>query len=133
MRAWDLVLLMAMFSAMMGLIGNPLAGNLTENANISTGPQVITSSEFDGISDVGSADDSTLDIFAMSAKMAWTALILLITVLVRIIFIYDIIVNIFGGGPEAIAVGGLIQLMIWLIYAIGLYQLKSNTSIEGMA
>jgi len=69
---------------------------------------------------------------AKTAKMMFDAGIFLLMVLGRIVFIVDIIANVFGGTSDAWAVAWIIQLGIYLTYAIAIFQAWTKTSIAGM-
>lgn len=127
MRAYDLALFLALLGAVMGLLDSSA---VWAGGSIDTGPEVINQSAFDNIKVI--EDPSATEIFVDTMTYGWTALLLLFNVLLRIVFIADIISSVFGNSPEAIAVAATVQIGIWLTYATALFQAKTGKSLKGM-
>lgn len=130
MRAYDLALMLAIFAAVLGVLDECV---LFTGADISTGPDIITKEEFDDIQTIGAdGTESDLGIIAKTAKSAFEGIMFLLRVLGRIVWIVPIIVSVFGGSTEAESIAYIIQVGIWLTYAIAMFQAWSKTSIAGM-
>ena len=127
MRAYDLALILALFGAVMGLLDSSAVWS---GGSIYNGPEVINQTSFDNIKVI--ENPSGIDIAIDMMSYGWTALLLLFTALLRIVFIADIIASIFGNTAEAVAVAVIIQFGIWLTYAIAMFQAKTGKSLKGM-
>ena len=127
MRAYDLALMLALFGAVMGLLDSSA---VWDGGNIDTGAALINQSTFDELNTI---EEPTAEGFVEeSIAFSWAAVKLLFQVLVRIVFIADIIAGVFGNSTEAIQVASMIQMGIWLTYAIALFQAKTGKSLKGM-
>lgn len=130
MRAYDLALMLAIFAAVFGVLDESA---LFPGAEVSMGPDIITKEEFDDIQVVGAdGTESDLGIIAKTAKSAFDGVIFLLRALGRIIWIKPLIVNIFGGSSDAESIAYIVQVGIWLTYAIAMFQAWTKTSIRGM-
>ena len=127
MRAYDFALMLALFGAVMGLLDSSA---VWDGGAIYNGPEVINQSAFDNIKVI--ENPSALDTATDLLSSGWTALLLMFNVLLRIVFIADVVSSVFGNTSEAIAVAAVIQLGIWLTYAIALFQAKTGKSLKGM-
>lgn len=127
MRAYDLALMLAIFGAVMGVLDTSAVWS---SGSIDTGPAIITQDAFDDIKII--EKPSAVDIMTDMLVYGWTALLLLFNVLIRIVFIADIIANVFGNTAEAMQVAGVVQVGIWITYASALFQGKTGKSLKGM-
>lgn len=127
MRAYDIALILALFGAVMGILDTSA---VWAGGTIDTGPDVINQSVFDDIKVI--EDPSDLAIATDMLTYGWTAIIMFFGVLMRIIYIQDIIADGFGGSPEAEMVAWTVQAGILLTYAVALVQLKTGKNIKGM-
>lgn len=127
MRAYDLALFLALFGAVMGILDSSAVWT---GGTINTGQEVINQTVFSQITPI--EDPSAVEILTQTVTYGWTALLLLFNVLMRIVWIQDIIVDIFGGSSEVIAVAYAVQVGIWLTYAVALFQMKTGKSVKGM-
>lgn len=127
MRAYDLALMLALFGAVMGLLDSSA---VWDGGNIDTGAALINQSTFDELNTI--EEPTAKGFLEESIAFSWAAVKLLFQVLVRIVFIADIIAGVFGNSTEAIQVASMIQMGIWLTYAIALFQAKTGKSLKGM-
>ena len=127
MRAYDLALMLALFGAVMGLLDSSAVWG---GGNIDTGAAVINQSAFDELNTI--EKPTSVGLIGETIAFSWAAVKLLFQVLVRIVFIADIIAGVFGNSTEAIQVAATIQMGIWLTYAIALFQAKTGKSLKGM-
>lgn len=127
MRAYDLALFLALFGAVMGILDSSAVWT---SGTINTGPEVINQTVFSEITPI--EDPSAVEILTQTVTYSWTALLLLFNVLMRIVWIQDIIVDTFGGSSEVITAAYAVQVGIWLTYAVALFQMKTGKSVKGM-
>lgn len=127
MRAYDLALMLALFGAVMGLLDSSA---VWDGGNIDTGAALINQSTFDELNTI--EEPTAKGFLEESIAFSWAAVKLLFQVLVRIVFIADIIAGVFGNSTEAMQVASMIQIGIWLTYAIALFQAKTGKSLKGM-
>ena len=127
MRAYDLALMLALFGAVMGLLDSSA---VWDGGNIDTGAALINQSTFDELNTI--EKPTSVGVIGETIAFSWAAVKLLFQVLVRIVFIADIIAGVFGNSTEAIQVAATIQMGIWLTYAIALFQAKTGKSLKGM-
>lgn len=127
MRAYDLALMLALFGAVMGLLDSSA---VWDGGNIDTGAALINQSTFDELNTI--EKPTSVGVIGETIAFSWAAVKLLFQVLVRIVFIADIIAGVFGNSTEAIQVASMIQMGIWLTYAIALFQAKTGKSLKGM-
>lgn len=127
MRAYDLALMLALFGAVMGLLDSSA---VWAGGNVDTGAAVINQSVFNELNTI--EKPTSTGVIGETIAFGWAAVKLLFQVLVRIVFIADIIAGVFGNSTEAIQVAATIQMGIWLTYAIALFQAKTGKSLKGM-
>lgn len=85
----------------------------------------------DNLSEFGnaSASLSNWDYFKMSVAWAIEALIMFIKIVFSVVFIYPVLVEVFGV-PDVLS--GFLQIGVWALYLIGLAQWKSKVSAKHM-
>lgn len=127
MRAYDLALMLALFGAIMGMLDY---SGIWTGGTVDTGPEIINQSAFEDIKVI--ENPGAVDIITQTMSAGWTSLLLLFNVLLGIIYIKDIIINLFGGGEAVEMVANGIQMGVWLTYAVALVQMKSGKSVKSM-
>jgi len=137
MRLFDLAMLLALFGAVMGVMDG---SGWFESGEIPLQDSGLTRDEIDQMKGVsGSTAGDPGGIFA-SAWSAWNIVTIMVTALYRVLWIWDIIVNVFSSGlpadssdrSQVEAVAGIIQVGVWMVYGGGLLQLLQKTSIKHM-
>lgn len=98
----------------------------------------LTSAEIAEMKSVSGSDTGDVGGMVAMTTGAWSMIMILLTAMARVVWIYDIILDIFvpGAAPgsaqylQVAAVAGLVQVGIWLIYAVGIAQMLSKSSIQ---
>lgn len=137
MRLFDLALLLALFSAVMGVFD---ASDWFEAGEIPLQESGLTHDEIDQMKIITGSSEGDPSGMLAAAWSAWNIVMVMITALYRVLWIWDIIVNTFSSGvdgnsadrSQVEAVAGIIQVGIWMIYGGGLLQLLRKTSIKHM-
>ena len=76
-----------------------------------------------------SANPSTWDYFKMSVVWAIEAMIMFVKIVFSVVFIYPILVKVFGV-PGVLS--GFLQIGVWSLYLIGIAQWKAKVSTKNM-
>lgn len=130
-------MLLALFGACLGVMDS---SGWFPGGEIPIEETGLTEAEIDQMKSVGGADTGDPGGMIASAWAGWNVILILITAMYRVLWIRDIITGIFGAGvatgtPDALMVASIasvIQVGIWMIYGIGLYQMLRKTSIAHM-
>ena len=136
MRLYDIALFIACFSAVLGVLNDSeyFTASVIPMEDIS-----MTKADFNiATSDTTTEKDAggVIETYNMIKR----TLGVLMTVLLRVGWIYDILMSVFATGlnpgssdySTVQKISALIQSVIWIIYAIGLYQLWTKSSIRYM-
>lgn len=137
MRLFDIAMLLALFGATLGVMDS---SGWFPGGEIPIAETGLTESEIDKMRDVGGADTGDPGGMIASAWAGWTILLVIISAMYRVLWIRDIITSIFGAGvavgsADALmvaSIASIIQVGIWMIYGIGLFQMLRKTSITHM-
>ena len=135
MRLFDIALFLALFGAVLGLMDGSGWFSASE---IPIEDLSLTSDEIDKIKGVSGTDTGNIGGMVAMTTAAWGVIMILVTAMSRVVWIVPIIIDIFapGAAPESAqylqvaAVAGLVQVGIWLIYAVGIAQMLSKSSIQ---
>jgi len=130
-------MMLALFGAVLGVMdgsGCFPGGEIPINA---TG---LTESEIAQMKDVGGADVGDPGGMIASTWAEWSIILILISAMYRVLWIRDIIIGVFGAGLEVgsadaltvASIASVIQVGIWMIYGIGIFQMIRKTSITHM-
>ena len=130
-------MMLALFGAVLGVMD---ASGWFPGGEIAITETGLTESEIEQMKSVGDAGAGDPGGMIASAWAGWNILIVMVSALYRVLWIRDIITGIFGAGvavgsADALAVASIasiIQVGIWMIYGIGLYQMIRKTSITHM-
>lgn len=136
MRLYDIALFIACFSAVLGVLDDSgwFSASVTPMEDIRMTRDDF--SDVDSDTNMVSDDGGVIETYNMIKR----TLGVLMTVLLRVGWIYDILMSVFASGlaPSTSAymtvqkIAALIQSVIWIIYAVGLYQLWTKSSIRYM-
>jgi hypothetical protein len=132
---FDIALFLALFGAVMGIMDGSGWFSASE---IPIEDTSLTSAEIAKMKSVTGSDTGDIGGMVAMTTGAWNMIIILLTAMARVVWIYDIILDIFvpGAAPGSVqyvqvaAVAGLVQIGIWLIYAVGIAQMLSKSSIQ---
>ena len=84
----------------------------------------------ENLSEYGNASSiSTWDYFKMSVVWAIEAMIMFVKIVFSVVFIYPILVKVFGV-PGVLS--GFLQVGVWAIYIVGIFQWKAKISGKHM-
>jgi hypothetical protein len=136
-RLFDIAILLALFGSVLGVMDS---SGWFPGGEISIEETGLTESEIAQMKGVGGADTGDPGGMIASAWAGWNIILILISALYRVLWIRDIIIGIFGAGvatgtPDAlmvVSIASVIQVGIWMIYGIGLFQMIRKTSIAHM-
>lgn len=132
MRAFDIILFLIILQASIVFVGHAGIFNHNYLTNTSLAENQYSTytvkGNLSGYSDV-SQNPSAWDYFKTSITWAVQALIMFVKILFSVLVIYPTLVDVFGIPAPLSA---LIQVVIVVLWVIGLAQLKSKTSIKHM-
>jgi len=137
MRLFDIAMMLAIFGAVLGVMDG---SGWFPGGEIAINQTGLTENEIGQMKDVGGYDTGDPGGVVASAWAGWNIVLIMITAMYRVLWIWDIIVDVFSAGlPTGSAnwiavrsVAGIIQIGIWMIYGVGLLQLIRKTPITYM-
>ena len=129
MRAYDLVVYLVLFSAVMGLLDY---SEEYEGAELDMGNAEFNHSAYEAFPAVGDSGATELGWGDSLYQSTFGQLGMLGSVIGRVVYIKDIIANAFGGSEEALNVAWMIQAGVWLTYTIGIIQAVTGRSAKSM-
>ena len=137
MRLFDIAMMLAIFGAVLGVMDG---SGWFPGGEIAINQTGLTESEIGQMKDVGRSDTGDSGGVVASAWAGWNIVLIMITAMYRVLWIWDVIVDVFSAGlPTGSAnwiavrsVAGIIQIGIWMIYGVGLLQLIRKTPITYM-
>lgn len=137
MRLFDIAMMLALFGAVMGVMDTTSWFTGGEIPLTATG---LTESEIGQMKTVGAAGATDPGGVIAAALAGWNIVLVMIAAMYRVLWIRDIIIDVFSasletGSPDAVAVvaiASIIQVGIWMIYGIGILQLIRKTPITHM-
>ena len=137
MRLFDIAMMLALFGSILGVMDS---SGWFPGGEIPIENTGLTGSEIDQMKAVGGADTGDPGGMIASAWAGWNIIVIMISAMYRVLWVRDIITSIFGAGlavgsSDALAVASIasvIQVGIWMIYGIGLFQMLRKTSITHM-
>jgi len=129
--------MLAIFGAVLGVMDG---SGWFPGGEIAINQTGLTENEIGQMKDVGGYDTGDSGGVVASAWAGWNIVLIMITAMYRVLWIWDIIVDVFSAGlPTGSAnwiavrsVAGIIQIGIWMIYGVGLLQLIRKTPITYM-
>jgi len=130
-------MMLALFGAVLGVIDG---SGWFPGGEIPIQETGLTEAEIGQMKTVGGADTGDPGGMIASAWAGWNIVLIMISAMFRVLWIWDIIVDVFGAGlvpgsADSVAVygvAGIIQIGIWMVYGVGLLQLIRKTSITHM-
>jgi len=137
MRLFDIAMMLAIFGAVLGVMDG---SGWFPGGEIPINQTGLTESEIGQMRSVGGSDTGDSGGVVASAWAGWNIVLIMITAMYRVLWVWDIIVDVFSAGlPVGSAnwvavrnVAGIIQIGIWMIYGVGLLQLIRKTPITYM-
>ncbi|MCD6149740.1 hypothetical protein J7J13_03080 [bacterium] len=137
MRLFDIAMMLALFGAVLGVLDG---SGWFPGGEIPINQTGLTESEIGQMKSVGGSDAGDPGGMVASAWAGWNIVLIMITAMYRVLWIWDIIVDVFAAGLPAgsadtlavMGVAGIIQIGIWMIYGVGLLQLIRKTPITYM-
>ena len=137
MRLFDIAMILALFGAVLGVVES---SGWFPGGEIPINQTGLTESEIGQMQSVGGSDTGDPGGMIASAWAGWNIVLIMITAMYRVLWIWDIIVDVFAAGLPAgsedtlavMGVAGIIQIGIWMIYGVGILQLIRKTPITYM-
>ena len=132
MRAIEIAIFVLILNAAVVFVGDVdlFDNNYLEQSDLSRN-QYSTYTIEGNLSEYGNAsvNPSTWDYFKMSIAWAIEAMIMFVKIVFSVVFIYPVLVKVFGV-PGVLS--AFLQVGIWALYLIGLAQWKSKVSTKHM-
>ena len=136
MRLYDIAMILALFGVVMGLMDS---SDWFHGGDITVAETGVTKDELQKIKGVGENTAESSGGVLDTVTSGWTVLNVMINAFYRVLWIHDIIVDVFISGAsddlsrmQVKAVAGVVQTGIWMVYGIGLLQLFRKSSIKHM-
>ena len=137
MRLFDIAMVLALFGAVLGVLDG---SGWFPGGEIPINQTGLTENEIGQMQSVGGSDTGDPGGMIASAWAGWNIVLIMITAMYRVLWIWDIIVDVFAAGLPAgsedtlavMGVAGIIQIGIWMIYGVGILQLIRKTPITYM-
>jgi len=137
MRLFDIAMILALFGAVLGVLDG---SGWFPGGEIPINQTGLTESEIGQMKSVEGSDTGDPGGMVASAWAGWNIVLIMIIAMYRVLWIWDIIVDVFAAGLPAgsedtlavMGVAGIIQIGIWMIYGVGILQLIRKTPITYM-